>query len=249
MQVIRPNCRQRFTAADYHFLSQSVFPEGDSGSLWRYLVEDPDHLDELLDRAELYRSLLEHGKCVEVSLPFYFYVTVRHVLVSQHLDNRNLADYVAALLCAFAVHPRMNKPLEDEEPKAYYYEMLQALQQSHGEKRFLLSVHIGNRALFESGMLFHAVEERERRRAAPGLNFLEELGTEQFRQASRDAYADHFGLVTLFLTLGQAFHLTRLALNQLSDEVICLGESSAVTHLLRSLNGSGGEEKFNRPLN
>jgi hypothetical protein len=238
MQVIRPNCRQRFTPADYGFLSKAAFPDGEPESLWRYLVEDPSHFDILLDRPALYKSLLELQKCVAVSLPFYFYVLVRHTFLRQHLNDRDLADYVAALLSDFAVHPRMDMPLTGEAPKAYYFELLQELQNAEGERHFLLAVHIGNRALFEAGMLLHAVEERERRRAAPGIGFLEELGTEYYRVASQNACANQLGLVPLFLTLGQAFHTARLALNQISDEVVCLGENDSVSKLLRSLGGS-----------
>jgi hypothetical protein len=233
MHVIRPNCRQRFTPADYHFLSASLFKNADADSLWRYIVEDPDHLDDLLDRPGLYKALLELRGCVTVSMPFYFFVMVRHVFMRQGLGNRDLADYVAALLSDFAVHPRMHQPLEGEPERPYYVDLLQALESAQGERHFILCVHIGNRALFESGMLIHAVEERERRRAAPGVRFLEDMGTEFFRQASMHPHAQRLGLVSLFLTLGTAFHTSRLALNQLSDEVVHLAENSAVLNLLQ----------------
>jgi len=235
MRVIRPNCRQRFTGSDFQFLGHAAFPQGEPESFWRYLVGDPSHLDELLDGDKLYRAILDLGQCVDISLPFYFYVLTRHTLLRHGIDDRELADYVAALLADFALHPRMHQPVEGEPAKDYYFELLQAVNDSQGEKRFLLTVHIGNRALFETGMLHHAVEERERRRAAPGIEFLEELGSGFFKEAARQSLADHFGLVTLFLTLGQAFHLTRLALNQISDDVVCLRESPAVSQLLKSV--------------
>jgi hypothetical protein len=233
--MIRPNCRQRFTPSDYRFLSASIFKDPEHEALWKFLVADPNHLDQLLDKPEVYRALLELRGCVSVSMPFYFYVLVRQTLLQQKVDDRSLSDYVAALLSDFAVHPRMDIPLEGEPPRRYYAELLQALQQAQGERRFLLAVHIGNRALFEAGMLIHAIEEKERRRAAPGVQFLEDLGTEFFRQAAHQSYADQFGMVALFLTLGQAFHTTRLALNQISDEVVHLSDTSKVDQLLEGL--------------
>lgn len=233
--MIRPNCRQRFTASDYRFLSISLFQDPENQALWKFLVADPNHLDDLLDKAEVYRALLEMRGCVTVSMPFYFYVLVRQTLLQQKVNNRALADYVGALLSEFAVHPRMDIPLEGEPPRRYYVDLLQALNHAQGERRFLLAVHIGNRALFESGMLIHAVEEKERRRASPGIQFLEEIGTEFFRQAAHQSYADQFGMVTLFLTLGQAFHTTRLALNQISDTVVHLSDSSKVDQFIEGL--------------
>lgn len=233
MPMIRPNCRQRFTPSDYRFLSAALFDSVDRDALWRYIVEDPDHLDDLLDKPDLYKALLELRGCVEVSMPFYFYVLVRHVFMRQGLDERDLADYVAALLSDFAVHPRIHQPLENEPQRPYYVDLLQALESAQGERHFVLCVHIGNRALFESGMLIHAVEERERRRASPGVRFLEDMGTEYFRQASMNPYAQRIGLVSLLLTLGAAFHSSRLALNQLSDEVIHLSDNAAVLNLLK----------------
>ncbi len=233
--MIRPNCRQRFTSSDFRFLSIALFQEPEHPLLWKYLMQEPGHLDELLDRPTLYRAILELNGCLAVSMPFYFYVLVRHALLRSNLDHRELTDYVAALLSDFALHPRMDMPVSGEPAKPYYFDLLQALENAAGERWFLIAVHIGNRALFESGMLLQAVEEKERRRAAPGVNFLEEIGSEFFRQAARHSYADHAGLVALFLTLGQAFHLTRLALNQLSEGVLHLSQSTSLRQRIESM--------------
>ncbi|MDB5051009.1 MAG: hypothetical protein JWO30_4080 [Fibrobacteres bacterium] len=236
MKVIRPNCRAQFTAADYEFIS-SVLPsrDGSSPRLIR-LVEDRESLDILLDQPLLFRAVLELRSCLRVSLHFYFFVLVRHALLREDVQDRDVADYVAEVLAEFSMLQRLRNPNpKDDRHLDYMHEMLEALERMEEEERFAMQTHIGNYALFLSGIFPGHLQRRVERRAAPGFRFYEELGASHFRMAGHHYIARRMDMVSIFMTLGQAFHITRLALNHLSEKLVFLETDRAVRDLFLEL--------------
>ncbi len=236
MKVIRPNCRAQFTAADYAFVA-TVLPVREAGSIGLIrLVEDADNLDLLLDQPRLFRAVLELPNCLTVSLHFYFYVLVRHALLREQIRDRDVADYVAEVLAEFSMLQRLSQPRADGEGTLdYLHEMLDALDRMEEEERFAMQTHIGNFALFHAGVFPGRLQRRADRRAAPGFRFYEELGSAHFRMAGGHWLARRMDLVSVYMTLGEAFHVTRLALNHLSEKLLFLETDRAVRDLLREL--------------
>jgi len=70
-----PSSRDRFTPADFAFLSHVLSPGGERRHLWT-LWEDPEGLREMLDLKEVLRALLDSTAALSVSPAFYFYVLV-----------------------------------------------------------------------------------------------------------------------------------------------------------------------------
>lgn len=237
MKVIRPNCRTQFTHADYDFMA-SVLParETPSQRLFR-LFEDPESRDRILDQPALFRAMLELRSCVSVSLHFYFYVLVRHVLLREEIQDRDVADYVAEVLAEFSLQRRvLNPDPNDDRTLAYMHEMLESMDRLDEEGRFAMQTHIGNFALFHAGIFPAHLQRRTDRRAAPGFRFYEEMGSAHFRMAGNHRLARKMDMVSIFLTLGQAFHLTRLALNHLSEKLVFLETNRAVGELLSEID-------------
>src|SRR5688500_7919776 len=175
MKVIRANCRYQFTPADYEFIA-GILPMGPSPDPRRLLrlLEDGDSFDVLLDDPRLYRAVLDLKGCLKVSLRFYFYVLVRHALMREEIKDRDVADYVAELLSEFAIHQRWRcSPVSEPHPMAYLHEMVAALDQCEGEKRFEMQAHIGNYALFLAGIFPSHLVRRMERRGAAGVSFYE----------------------------------------------------------------------------
>lgn len=239
MKVIRPNCRAQFTQADFEFLG-NVLPasghEDQSQRLFR-LFQDPDTLDTLLDNPRLFRALLDLRNCLSISMHFYFYVLVRHVLLREEMKEREVADYVAEVLAEFAILSRMRPPdPEGARPLDYLFEMVVAMERMEENERFAMQSHIGNYSLFLSGLFPHRLLQRVQRRGAPGFRFYEEMGSAHFRMAGHHFLARKLDMVSIYTTLDQAFHVTRLALNHLSEKLVFLETDRAVRELFREID-------------
>jgi hypothetical protein len=239
MKVIRPNCRAQFTNADYEFLG-SVLPmphrEESSQRLIR-LFKDPDSLDGMLDNPRLFRSLLELRSCLPVSMHFYFYVLVRHALLREEIHEREVADYVAEVLAEFALLSRLQaRDKEKNRPLDYLFDMVVALERLEENERFAMQTHIGNYALFLSGIFPNRLQHREQRRGAPGFRFYEDLGSAHFRMAGSHFLARKLDMVSILTKLGQAFHVARLALNHLSEKLVFLETDRAVRDLFLEID-------------
>ncbi|MEW6303037.1 MAG: hypothetical protein AB1705_06175, partial [Verrucomicrobiota bacterium] len=201
------------------------------------LLADEQARDAILDDESLFRALLEKPACLRVSTHFYFYVLARHVLRRAGIEDRTVADYVAELLAEYSdiartrcVPPGQAKPLD------YVFEMLGALQHADEHTTFLLRAHIGNHTLFLAGVFREHIEHRAEYRGAPGLRYYEEVGRANFQMASDHRLARKYDVAGVFATLGDQFRTARLALNDLSDRLLCLSEAGAYLPLLNDPN-------------
>jgi hypothetical protein len=236
MKVIRPNCRAQFTPADYSFLATVLPVRKDGAAGLIRLLEDKEDMDRLLDHPRLFRAVLDLPNCLSVSLHFYFYVLVRHALLRAEIRDRDVADYVAEVLAEFSQLQRLSQPKPDGEGTLdYLHEMLQAMERMEREDRFAMQCHIGNFALYQCGVFPGRVQRRAERRASPGFRFYEELGSAHFRMAGGHWLAQRMDLAPVFSTLGEAFHVTRLALNHISEKLLFLETDKAVRDLLREI--------------
>lgn len=244
MKVIRPNCRAQFTPADYDFVGSILtLPDREDKTqrIFR-LCKDPESMDIMLDNPRLFRALLDLRSCLTVSMHFYFYVLVRHALLREEIHEREVADYVAEVLAEFAFLSRLRNPNpEESQPLDYLFEMVVALERMEESERFAMQTHIGNYALFLSGLFPNRLQHRVQRRGAPGFRFYEDLGSAHFRMAGNHFLARKLDMVSIYTTLGQAFHVTRLALNHLSEKMVFLETDRAVRDLFLEIDKPGLE--------
>lgn len=230
--MIRANCRERFTASDFDFVVRTLArSQTDSVSLVD-LLGDQETRDAILDNPRLVDSILSNAEHLSISSQFYFYVLARHVLRQAGINDRKLCDYVASLLETFSRINRMSAPcLAEERGRQYISDMLIALTRATPEQAFLLRAHVGNYSLFISG-IFHENTQRRSLRGAPDLKFYEQIGRTNYQMVASHATARRCELSDVFEGLAERFRDVRLALNQLSDQLLNLDGDLAPSFLL-----------------
>ena len=225
--MIRANCRERFTAADFDFVVKSLSrTERDSVTLGD-LLTDAETRDAILDHPRLFQTILEHGAPLSISPQFYFYVLIRHVFKETDLCDYATSDYVASLLEKFSIQAQMRSPADGRTgPVQYVGDMMIALQSASPKQSFLIRAHMGNYALFITGLFPDCVQSRSQR-GAPTVRFYEDVGRASYQAAAQHEAARSGGLVGIFEALAAEFHGVRLALNRLADSLLHLDGSHA----------------------
>ena len=223
MMVIRPNCRVQFTAEDIDFILRVLGPKAGSAETIAGLLGDEETRDLILDDDSLLQAVLAHPHCLSVSTHFYFYILVRHSLRRSGLSGRPLADYVAAVLAQFS-HLERTRCVVKGQPVNYFFEMLAALQTADDTTSFYIRAHIGNYSLFLSGVFPDRIRFRAETKGCPNLTYYEGLGRTNFRVASDHRLARKYDLDGIFNTLAERFQETRLALNDLRERLVSLGD-------------------------
>jgi hypothetical protein len=236
MNVIRPNCRIQFTPQDIDFIVSVLQSRvNDAESLLR-LLGDEETRDLVLDDESLLHAVLESRCCLRISTHLYFYVLVRHVFSRAGISDRDVADYVAEVLAEYSRAEQMQCRIKGEEKSLeYFVDMLGALQTADDATSFYLRAHIGNYSLFFSGIFPDRIRFRAEFRGFPSLQYYEALGQTSFRVASDHRLARKYDLAKVFDVLAERFQATRIALNDLGDRLVTVGDSNAaVDSLLKS---------------
>ena len=225
--MIKANCRDRFTAADFDFVVKALAAsEKDSVSLGE-LLTDEEARDSILDHPRLFKTILEDGAPLSISPHLYFYILIRHVLKETGLNDRSVSDYVASLLETFSQTARMKSPADGRAtPIQYVSDMLVALQTATPSQTFLIRAHVGNYALFIAG-IFPANVQSRAERGAPDVGFYENVGSANYKAAAGHQAARSASLTGVYERLAESFHEVRLALNRISDSLIHLDGSHA----------------------
>jgi hypothetical protein len=230
--MIQANCRARFTAEDFQFIVRTLArSQTDQVSLVD-LLSDSETRDAVLDHPRLVDAILSSAKHLAISSEFYFYVLARHVLKRAGIHDRKLCDYVASLLETFSRANGLRAPHTAEDcGQQYISDMLIALTHATHEQSFLLRAHVGNYSLFLSG-IFHENTHRRSLRGAPDLEFYEKIGRTNYQIVASHSAARRCELNDVYEELGDRFHDVRLALNQLSDELLNLDDDGSASLLV-----------------
>ena len=165
----------------------------------------------------------------------FFYVVVRHTLCHAELDDRELADYLAAMLLDFGRRDRAWRvDWNDDQQHRYLADILVDLEGSDGERRFRVMVHLGNYALWLAGLFPTTSPPATSAKAVRTSPTTTRSGRRGFALASDHALADRYGLDGVLRTAAERFPSLRSALNGLSDRVLFPG-GGGVERALRNL--------------
>jgi hypothetical protein len=227
--MIQPNVRASFGRREAELLLSLAGPEGEARLR-------KGGIDALLDDAAVVRSVLQRRGTDTAPAPLFFYLLVRHALLTREIQDRQLADYTAALLLEFGKAQRAYSISDGEEPRFLYLaDILMELERAHGEREFQLRVHLGNFALWLAGVFPDHITHRVQRRGAPPLSYYDELGAAGFRRAASMELALRHGLGDLFLRVADEFTHVRSALNGLSDALFFPQPKDGVERVLREV--------------
>ncbi|MBV9491697.1 MAG: hypothetical protein JO069_18550 [Verrucomicrobia bacterium] len=221
--MIQPNCRARFTADDFAFIVQVLTKHQRQAVSLVDLLTDEETRDQIFDHDALVRAVLENTTNLTISPQFYFYILARRVLKRSGVTDRNVADYVAALLEHFTRMRRLQAPVENVQSN-YLSDLLLALRDATPYQTFLIRAYIGNYTLFVTGIFYENIERRSQR-GAPSCAFYETMGRRSFHAVASHNVARRFEMSELFESLADRFHDCRLALNRLAEELLDLNDN------------------------
>ena len=221
--MILADTRGRLTAEDVE-LVLLVLSHGSASrrkSLERQLeTEGPD---AVLDAPALMEHLLTLQTLVAPSQPLLFYVLVRHMLLRAEIDDRDLADYLASLLCNFGQRDRAWRiNWNDDQKHQYLIDIVSDLEVTHGNRQFKVMAHLGNYALWLAGVFPEYIAERQRRKGGPDVSYYDSWGQRGYRLAAGHELADRLGLDRVFSVAADRFSALRGAFNGLSGR-LCFG--------------------------
>jgi hypothetical protein len=220
--MILANVRGRLRAQDLLLVALAL-ARGSAAARAAYerllLAEGPDRL---LDEPGLLEALLALRTLAVPSPALFAYVAVRHTLRAAGVDDRELADYLAALVLEFGDHDRHSRIRRtDDQTYRYLVDMIGELTgaDDSGERGFLLRVHLGNYSLWLAGLFPDYVEARHSRRGGPDLPYYDAVGRQGYRLAAEHHLAARYGVADIYRSAALRFPTLRVAFNRLSDRV------------------------------
>ena len=219
--MILANIRQRLTRDDAQ-LALRLVAKGSAEELERAERELRDHgVDAVLDDPRLLRALIESRQAAHASLPLFAYVVVRNALRDVDETDRGLADYVASILVHFGLRDRARRIADTDD--ATYDTLSALLDEVDGAdptRSFLVRAHLGNYALWLSGLFPDHITLRYWRRGGPDLEYYDALGRRGYALAAQHRLAAQYGMEVVYAAAAERFQRLRLALNRVSDQLI-----------------------------
>lgn len=219
--MILANVRARLRDADLKLAVIALGRTSSPARAERLLMDEGP--DRLLDDPDLLPALLAVRSLAVPSAALFAYVAVRHMLLRAGVTERELADYLAALILEFGDHARAQRVTRTaDDSYGYLVDIVADLAQQDGagERGFLLQAHLGNYSLWFAGLFPDRVAARRNRAGGPDLPYYDELGRHGYDLASRHRLADQLGVAGIFRSAAERFPALRTAFNRLSDRVL-----------------------------
>ena len=219
--MILANARRQLSRQDAQLAVRLVADDSSEelDRLQRRLVDDG--IDAILDDDRLPSALMRSRYGAYASLPLFLYAMIRHALLRAGERDRNISDYLAAVLLAFGARGRSERISEaDDQLYDTLGGLLADVNDQDPRRAFLVRVHLGNQALWIAGMFPDYVEHRKWRRGGPDLGYFEELGRRGFELAAEHRLASECGMADVYASVAARFGMLRVALNSLSDRLL-----------------------------
>ncbi|HEX8726292.1 MAG TPA: hypothetical protein VF737_12970 [Gemmatimonadaceae bacterium] len=223
--MIQPDTRRRLTRDDAQLAIRLVARgagEDEERALEARLANEG--INAVLDHPRLPEALLQEPMAALASLPLLTYVMLRSVLCRLGEDDRVLSDYASAVVLAFGRRGRAERCGDgDDEIYDTLAAMLRDAESSDARRSYLVRAHLGNYALWLSGLFADHIEYRRWRRGGPHLEYYEEMGRRGFAMAAEHPSAREQGMADLYAAMAERFVTLRLALTAFSDALLFPG--------------------------
>ncbi len=219
--MIRADVRSRLTRDDAQ-LALRLLARGSHAEYERMEERLRDEgIDAVLDDPRLVAALVESRQGSHASLPLFSYVVVRHALRAAGEGDAMLADFVAAILIEYGQRDAATRISQsDDQTYDTLAELSGDVDDPDARRAFLVRAHLGNYALWLSGLFPDYIESRRWRRGGPDLEYFEEMGRRGYKLAADHRMAEQLGLAALFGLAADRFALLRIALNNVSDSLM-----------------------------
>jgi hypothetical protein len=216
--MILADTRHRLTRDDAQLAARILARDsGEELSQLELRLSD-EGIDAVLDDPRLPAALLRHPRGVSASFSLFAYVMVRQALRQAGEPDRGLADYVSAIVIQFGIRDRAYRIADsDDETYTLLAQLGADVDDRDARRSFLVRTHLGNYALWLSGLFPDHIEQRRWRKGGPDIDYYEEMGRRGFQLAADHRLADEHGLATLYATVAERFGVLRMALNAVSD--------------------------------
>ncbi len=216
--MILANLRQQLTRDDAQ-LALRLISRGSDEELSRAETALRDQgVDALLDDPRLLSALMNSAQAAHVSFRLFAYVVVRNALRGVQETDRGIADYVASIVVHFGLRERARR-ISDVDDEVYdtLSGLLGEVDRGDPTRTFLVRAHLGNYALWVSGLYPDHIELKRWRRGGPDMDYYDEMGRRGYELAAQHRLAAQHGLDELFSAAAERFPRLRLALNRVSD--------------------------------
>ena len=229
--MIQPDTRRQMTREDVQLAIRVMTraaggTTGDAREDERALEErlSDEGLDAVLDDPRLPTALLQDPLGALASLRLLTYVLVRSALVRMGEEDRVISDYSAAVVLAFGARGRAQRCSDaDDELYDTLADLLRDAESRDPRRAFLVRTHLGNYALWLSGLFPDYIEHRRWRRGGPHLEYYEEMGKRGFAMAAEHPAARQQGMAELYGAMAERFATLRVALTLFSDRLMFPG--------------------------
>lgn len=237
--MIAATVRASLGAAEVELATALLGPGEDERQelMARLNAEGPD---ALWDDPRLLDALVGMRELSQPSPALLMYVALRRALLELGVDDRDVTDYCASMLLTFGRSDRAWRVREhDEHQYGYLVDLAAEAERHDGERGFQIRVHMGNFALWLTGIFPDYIAARRSRKGGPDLPYYEAMGRSGYLSASDHRLAGRFGLGGILRSAGERFGELRVAMNRISDRLM-FPAPGGVDRLLRQV-----EDAFN----
>lgn len=237
--MILPNVRTSFGRTEARYLIW-LLTRGSEAAREREEVRlREEGFDAILDDPRTLNALLASDGFSTAPQNLVFYVLVRHALLEHGIADRTMADYISALLINFGEGKRAYRVDENGEREySYLVDLVTAAGTASGHHAFMLHAHLGDFALWLSGLFPDYITARVQRRGAPPIQYYENLGATGYRTAAEHQAARSSGLGFVYSNCAAAFPDLRVALNSIADRHLFPARGASIERLLRQVADS-----------
>jgi hypothetical protein len=214
----------RFENRDLLFLFEHFpVPGIDPVEAVRRVHEQPNTLESILESRFVHDALMDdRAAWLDVSPRLFFDVMLRRAMPGpRDAAERQSIHYLANLLGLFTRTERVYRLQHDDNARyEYLVDLVAESSQADAHRRFLANAHIGNYALYLSGVCAPWVEyRRDFKRRPVSLEYYKRMGRSHYATAAGSDYARDFGLRETFRHLASRFEHFRAGLQRLAETV------------------------------
>jgi hypothetical protein len=184
----------------------------------------PTTVESMLTSDYLFHAILDRRQLLLDISPFLLFSVLLRRSLSGHRSalDRRVINYLANLLSLFVHTDRVYRVRPgDATPREYLVDLIQDAEQADSQHQFIIHAHIGNYALYLTGLFPQWIEHRHQYRRRPvNINYYVDFGRSYFDLAAKHSLARDFNLSDVFFRLAVMFEHYQQGLNRMANHFL-----------------------------